>query len=114
MTSTMAILLVLLSSFTGAVSTLLIKKGTRDDSFFHLFRTKFLWVALVLYACGSLLYVLALRFGELSVLYPLVSTMYIWTTLFSVKYLQEKMNYLKWAGLAGILVGITFIALGSW
>lgn len=106
------ILLVLIGSFIGAVGTFIIKKGTTKHSFFALWKSKYLWQGFFFYVISTLLYIVALDKGELSVLYPLVSTAYIWTTLFSVKYLGERMNKYKWLALIGIVIGVSLIGIG--
>jgi len=76
-------------------------------------RSRLFHVGLFLYGLSFVFYIFALRKESLSVLYPFVSTTYIWTTFFSIKFLHEKMNVWKWAGLIGIIIGVTFIGLGS-
>ena len=66
-----------------------------------------------LYAIGTILFIPALKGGELSVLYPFVALNYIWVSLLSVKFLGEKMNRFKWLGIALIIIGVSFIGLGS-
>ena len=109
----LAVALVLVGSFIGAIGTLLIKKGTGKHSLQKFLFSSQLWIGLVLYAISVIFYVLALWGEELSIIYPLVSTTYIWTTLFSVKSLAEKMNKWKWLALMGIILGIVLIGLGS-
>ncbi len=113
MIKVMAVMLVLLGSFIGAIGTLVIKKGTNAHSFFRLFTSFYLWLGLGLYGGATILYILALRQENLSVLYPLVSTTYLWATFFSVKFLGERMNRWKWMGLAGIIVGVVLVSIGS-
>ena len=105
--------IVLTGAFIGAFGTLMIKKSTTHYPFFKLFKSSFLWIGLFFYVLSTLFYIFALRKEELSIIYPLVSTTYIWTTFFSVKYLKEKMDVWKWVGLSGIIIGVVFIGLGS-
>jgi drug/metabolite transporter (DMT)-like permease len=72
-----------------------------------------LFGAVALYAIGTALFIPALKGGELSVLYPIVALTYIWVSFLSVKFLGEKMNKLKWLGIALIILGVSFIGLGS-
>ena len=65
------------------------------------------------YGLASLIYVFALRFGDLSSLYPVAGLSYIWVSLLSVKFLNEKMNGYKWVGIFLILLGVVFIGVGS-
>lgn len=60
---------------------------------------------------GTVLFIPALKGGQVSVLYPLISTQYIWASLWSQWWLGERMNSLKWAGIALIIVGVTLINL---
>jgi len=107
------VLLVLIGSLIAALGTLIIKKGTDKYAFYRLLKSKSLWVGIFLYAVSVAIYVLALSQERLSVIYPIASTTYIWTTLFSVKFLKEKMNSHKWVALLGIVIGVTLIGVGS-
>ena len=113
MVSFVPVFLVLVSSLIGAVGTFLIKKGTNKHSFFVLLKSKFLWIGFIFYGVSTILYLWALSQEDLTIIYPLVSTAYIWTTIFSVKYLGEKMNDYKWLGLVGIILGVVLIGFGS-
>lgn len=65
------------------------------------------------YGIGTVLFIPALKGGELSVLYPLVATTYIWVSLWSIKLLKERMNKQKWIGVLLVIVGVIFIGLGA-
>ncbi|MBI4981107.1 EamA family transporter [Candidatus Woesearchaeota archaeon] len=108
-----AIVLVLIATIIGAFGALLLKKSTDKYSFRKLLTSSLLITGLFLYGLSTILYVVALRREELSVLYPLVSTSYIWTTLLSVRFLGEKMNAWKYVGLVGIIIGVVLIGIGS-
>lgn len=110
-----AISLVIAATFTGAFGPILLKKASakRLSSIKSLLTNYHLFGGVALYALGTLLFVPALKGGDLSVLYPFVSLSYIWVSLLSVKFLGEKMNKLKWLGIALIIIGVTFIGLGS-
>ena len=47
-----------------------------------------------------MLFVYALRHGELSILYPLISLCYVWVTITAVLAFHETMNPLKIMGIA--------------
>ncbi|MBU1111191.1 MAG: EamA family transporter [archaeon] len=109
-----AVVLVLISTFFGAVATLLIKRGTNQHhSVRKLIFTQIFWLGLFIYGVSIIFYFIALKQENLSIIYPLVSSTYIWTTFFSVKFLGEKMNSWKWFALTGIIIGISLIGLGS-
>jgi undecaprenyl phosphate-alpha-L-ara4N flippase subunit ArnE len=72
-----------------------------------------LWIGLILYIIGGFLLVLGLRGGELSVLYPIIATGYIWVSFLSIYFLNESMNLFKWLGVFTIVGGIALIGFGS-
>ena len=109
-----AILMVISAAIVGSLAPILIKKASKDLKFnLEIFKNKYLFGGVFLYGIGTILFIPALKGGELSVLYPLVSVTYIFVALFSVKLLNEKMSALKWMGIALIIIGVTFIGLGS-
>ena len=70
-------------------------------------------LGLVLYGIGAVMLINALRFGEVTVLYPIIATSYIWVSLLSYFFLKEAMNMLKLAGVFIIIAGIITITKGS-
>jgi drug/metabolite transporter (DMT)-like permease len=108
-----AVLIIFISSFVGATGTLVIKKAINRHNFRKLFFGADLWLGLFLYGIATLFYLLVLNMEQLSIVYPLVSLTYLWTTIFSVKYLGEKMNKWKYFALVAIILGIILIGVGS-
>jgi len=66
-----------------------------------------------LFVASSLAYVVGLRHGELSVLYPLVSLGYIWALLWAALFLKEPITRNKVYGLLLIVLGIVLIGVGK-
>ena len=62
---------------------------------------------------GMLFFVLALRLGELNVLYPVLATSYIWINILALFFLGERVGVLKWVGVFSIVIGISYIGWGS-
>ena len=115
-TSLQSIVLVLIGSFIGSFGALFLKKGALSISIHNPLKTAkniYIWAGVLLYGLSSVFWIFAIRGGELTVLYPMVATVYIWTTLLSIRFLHESMNMKKWLGLALILVGVSLIGLGS-
>jgi len=110
-----AISLVFLATLVGAFGPILLKKASAKRlSKLSLLITNYeLLGGIALYAAGTLLFIPALKGGDLSVLYPFVALTYVWVSLLSVKFLGEKMNKFKWAGIALIIIGVSFIGFGS-
>jgi len=110
-----AIGLVILATFVGAFGPILLKKASAEklSNISSLIKNYNLFGGVFLYGLGTLLFIPALKGGELSILYPFVSLTYIWVALLSVRYLGEQMNKYKWVGIVAIILGVTFIGIGS-
>jgi len=62
-----------------------------------------------LYGVSAVLFLFALRQSNLSVLYPVVATSYIWVALFSKFFLHEEFGVFKWFGIFFIILGVFII-----
>jgi multidrug transporter EmrE-like cation transporter len=67
----------------------------------------------VLYGINTLMLVLALREGELSMLYPIIALTYVWVTLLSYTILHEPPNIFKNIGIAVIVLGVAVLGRGG-
>ena len=109
-----AIMLVITGAIVGSIAPILIKKASADVKFsLNAIKNKYLVGGVALYGLGTALFIPALKGGELSVLYPIVSVTYIFVSSFSIKFLNERMTKFKWIGIALIIAGVTLIGLGS-
>ena len=70
-------------------------------------------MGMLLYAIGGILLIISFRGGEVSVLYPIFATSYIWVSFLSIYFLDESMNIFKWVGVFTIMTGIVLIGYGS-
>lgn len=66
-----------------------------------------------LYGLSTGLLVLALRKGQLSILYPVISLTYVWVALLSMVIFKESMNGFKALGLAIVVVGVAILGRDS-
>lgn len=109
----LSILLVLLASIIGAFGAIFLKKGSKGFSLniIDLIKNRSIVTGIILYGLSAIMFVSALRYGELSILYPLVSTTYVWVALFSVRILKERMNQYKWLGIVLIVIGVLTIGI---
>jgi len=57
--------------------------------------------------------VLALRDGELSLLYPVIALTYVWVTALSFLIFHETVNPYKIAGIVSIVVGVAVLGRGG-
>lgn len=115
MTPLWSIILVLVAVIIGAVGAVFLKKASQKLKFrfWSLVKNYYLISGFLLYGVSTVLFIIALKWGELSILYPLVATVYIWIAIFSIRFLGESMNKWKWLGIALIIIGVTLIGLGA-
>jgi drug/metabolite transporter (DMT)-like permease len=84
-----------------------------QTSFVGLLRNTPLQIGLTLYLCGAVLAVLALRHGELSVLWPVISLSYVWVAILARILIHESMSPLKIAGIVVIIIGVAIMGRGA-
>ena len=110
-----AALLVLSTTLLTSSAQFLWKKGasTLSLNIFSIITNYYIIGGILLYIVGGTLLILSFRGGEVSALYPIIATSYIWVSLLSVYILGEMMNYYKWIGIAAIILGIALIGFGS-
>jgi len=106
------ILLTALSAFIGSIGQLEFKRGADNLQFdIKLLLTNYhLILAIAVYCVSTVLYVYALNKEQLSILYPIIATSYVWTLMFSKIFLKEQVGLTSWAGVFFILLGVTLIA----
>jgi multidrug transporter EmrE-like cation transporter len=110
-----SMLLVLLASFIGSFGAVFLKLGAER---LHLqWKTLLLnWrlaAGIAFFLLSSFFFVLGLRKGELTVLYPMVALGYIWTLFWSRLFFGEPFSRNKFLGLGLILAGIVLLNLGN-
>ncbi len=66
-----------------------------------------------LYGVFCLMMILALRDGELSLIYPIISLAYVWVTVLSYFIFHDTLNPLKLIGIAGIMAGVGMLGRGE-
>ena len=99
----------------GALAQLLIKKGTEHitPDLLSIGTNVPLFIGYALYGINTLLMVLALKDGEMSMLYPIIALTYVWTTLLSYTVLGEPSNAYKNIGIVTIVIGVAVMGRGS-
>jgi len=112
-----SILLVFGCTILGTVAQLLMKTGMDPNHYKPELMALITNVPLVagytLYGINTIMLVLALREGELSVLYPILALTYIWVTLLSYIRLHEPPNIYKNLGVMAIIAGVIVIGRGG-
>ena len=109
-----SILLVLFASFVGSFGAVFLKLGAErlKYGFMHMFNIRLL-TGLALFVGSSIPFIMGIRNGELSVLYPMVSLGYVWTLFWSRLFFGEPITKAKLGALGLILCGITLIGAGA-
>lgn len=111
-----SLILVFLCTLVGAAAQIFIKQGasavTRPGfigAVVSMLTDPPLFFGYCLYGFNTILMVLALRDGELSIIYPVIALTYVWVTLLSVWVFHEPMNIFKAVGIAIIVGGVAMI-----
>ena len=109
-------ILVFLCTLVGALAQMLIKTGastvTRPGFFgaiLAMLTNPPLFAGYCLYGFNTILMVLALRDGELSIIYPVIALTYVWVSLLSMWIFHEPMNVFKAVGIAVIVAGVAVL-----
>ncbi len=111
-----AIALVIFFTFLTSVAQILYKMAALrlEPNLLALLTNWPLIIGGFLYIISAALMVISFRGGEISVLYPLIALSYVWVSLAAPKvFLTDTMNQMKWFGVAAIVVGVSFIGVGS-
>lgn len=110
-------MLVLLCTVIGAAAQILIKMGAGAlgehpglvETAIGILTTPSLFAGYALYGVNTVLLVLALRHGELSILYPVITLTYVWVTGLSVFMFHDSVNLVKSLGIAIIISGVAIL-----
>lgn len=104
--------LVAFCSILGAMGQLFFKLGSEKLSMdlMVLMGNWKLFLGLLCYGIATVLFVISLKYGRLSVLYPIIALSYVWVALISKFYLHEVFPTIKWTGIAFILLGVIIIS----
>jgi len=116
----LAIFIVLGCTLLSAIAQYLIKLGANRltgagllTTLIGIFTIPPLFFGYCLYAVFTLLFIYALRHGELSILYPLIALSYVWVNIIAVMAFHENMNPYKIIGLLVIICGVGVMGWGG-
>lgn len=110
-----SIILVFCCTILGTLAQLLMKNGMdhfKPDPMSLLMNLPLI-AGYALYGINTVMLVLALREGELSVLYPIIALTYVWVTLVAYIHLHEPPNVYKNVGVLAIILGVIVIGRGG-
>ena len=108
-------LLVFVASFIGSFGAVFLKAGAGrlHRQWTTLMLNWRLALGVAFYLLSSFFFVLGVRKGELTVLYPMVSLGYVWTLLWSRLFFGERLTRNKVVGIGMVLAGIVLLNLGN-
>ena len=111
-----AIILVSSCTVVSASAQLLMKAGMTHVTGFNpiaLATNLPLVAGYALYGVFCLMMILALRQGELSLVYPIISLSYVWVAGLSYAFFHEPMKPLKIAGILTVMLGVAMLGRRS-
>lgn len=114
-TTKFSIFLMVIVTFIFTIGNSMLKKAADNfswDIFGSIFNI-YLIGGLFLVLIGGILFIIALKYGELSVLYPIVSLSFVWVVLFSRFFLGEVLFIWQYIGILSIILGVSFLGVGS-
>lgn len=118
------ILLVLLSETITVIGQILFKKSTNTVGSYNLkkrsdrirflsaiFTKPYLWLGLLAMIMGLIVWLLAIAQGDLSLVFPIGSLQYILILFLAHKFLNEKIDRMKFIGTLLVMAGIVLMSL---
>lgn len=112
---TLAILLILFTTIFTSSAQLSLKLGINNlkPGLLGIILNYYLIQGFFLYAIAGALAIAAFRRGDVSVLYPIFATSYVWVSLASAYFFGEYLSNFKWFGIIVIITGISMVGFGS-
>lgn len=107
-----SVLLVFLCTLLGATAQVLLKIGATQLASANPLRmlmNPWIFCGYALYGLSTGLLILALRKGQLSLLYPVISLTYVWVAILSLIIFRESMNPYKVIGLSIVVAGVAVL-----
>ena len=114
-----SLILVSLCTILGAAAQIMMKKGADPSiqgmipTVIRIFTNLNLFVGYALYGVSAVLLVLALRKGQLSMLYPVIALTFVWVAILSVLIFHEQLSILRIAGITTVVAGVALLGLGD-
>lgn len=110
--NSLGLILIFMCTILNTGGQFFLKKGAATFNLVSIL-TVYLIIGLFLYGISALFLIFALKFGELSVIYPIISVTFIWVTFISRFYLNEVIILRQYFGIAFILFGVFLINRGG-
>jgi drug/metabolite transporter (DMT)-like permease len=105
-----AVGLLVLTTLLTSAAQLLYKAGI---GYFPQYLDWRIILGLFIYAIGAVMLLFAFKGGEVSVLYPIIATSFVWVAIFSWILFGESLSLIKIAGIALIIIGVSTLGFAS-
>ena len=112
-TKTWAIFIVLFCTLFTSTAQILLKFGMNSFSIVTILTNYFLMGGLLIYILGAALLILAFKGGEVTVIYPVFATSYIWVLILSNLFLGEVVTPMKLFAVLIIVTGVFMVTRGG-
>ncbi|MBU0580501.1 MAG: EamA family transporter [Candidatus Margulisbacteria bacterium] len=109
------IMLMIICTIFTSTAQILYKTGANNLKldFMSIITNWPLILGLILYGLGAGLVIIALKEGNVTVLYPIITSSYVWVTIASSYIFHEIISKTRWLGIILIILGILMITLGE-
>jgi drug/metabolite transporter (DMT)-like permease len=112
----LVIFLTLVAALFTSYSQLLFKRGLKNKlnnlmDIINTLKNKIILLGLAGYFVGFVLYLIALKSSQLSIVFPIFASSFIFVTIISAVILKEKVSWKRILGVLLIFVGIVIIAI---
>ncbi len=113
-TTVLGITLIAIAAFFGSIGQIFFKfAANKLTDVASLLFNHFLYLGLFSYGIGLLFMIKALRHGELTVIYPVMATSFIWVGILSpIFFHTDSMTLHKWLGVLIIIAGVALVGKG--
>lgn len=115
----LSIALVFVCTILGAAAQILMKSGASTTEaagplalIAAIFTNWHLFAGYALYGLSTVVLIIALKYGQLSILYPVIALTYVWVTILSVVLYNETLNPFKLIGLTTVVLGVAVLGRG--
>lgn len=102
------IILIIITSILTSVGQIFWKLGQAET-----FQLLYILIGCGLYGVGTILMVLAFRYGSFSVLHPLLACGYIFGLIWAKLFLNENISFIQGIGIFFIMIAVVIIGGGD-
>lgn len=110
------IVLALVSAFLTAAAQIFFKFASFDLTFSvqGILLNLYLYFGFALFGIAAMLFIFALKLGEVTILYPMLASWYIWTSIAAPYFFPaDSFGSVKALGVLTIILGMYFIGRGA-